>query len=66
MLVDKNWAIINIKFIRTSETHHCIRKLDILAKNGIDELEMNFHPCTRFCDLETTYQQQHQLNPPCS
>ena len=53
---EKNWALMDIEYIRTSPTHRCIRKLYILAKNGSEELELEFYPCMRFKELEPRYQ----------
>ena len=56
LLLEKNWAIMDIEYITTSRSHRCIRKLYILAKNGKDELEAEFFPCTQYKDLEKRYQ----------
>ena len=53
---EKNWALMDVEYIRTSSTHRCIRKIYILAKNGSDEMEMEFYPCTSYKDLESRYQ----------
>ena len=55
-LKEKNWALLNIEYIRTSPTHRCVRKIYILAKNGSEELELEFYPCIRFKELEPRYQ----------
>ena len=52
---------MDIEFIRTSPTHRCIRKIYILAKNGIDELELEFYPCKRYEDLEPKYQRSFRF-----
>ena len=56
LLMEKNWAVMDIEYITTSNTHRCIRKLYILAKNGKDDLEAEFFPCTQYKDLESRYQ----------
>ena len=52
----KNWSIMDAEYIRVSPTHRCIRKIYMLSRNGIDELEMEFYPCTQYKDLEPRYQ----------
>ena len=42
LLNEMNWALMDVEFIQISPTHRCIRKLYILAKNGKDELEVEF------------------------
>ena len=61
MMKEKNWAIMDIEYIRTSNTHRCIRKLYILAKNGIDEMEVDFYPCKRYKDLERWHQRSFRF-----
>ena len=53
---EKNFAIMDIEYIRTSETHQCIRKLYILAKNGYNDLELELYPCVQYSDLDKRYQ----------
>ena len=61
MMVEKNWAIMDIEYIRISKTHRCVRKLYILAKNGFDELELEFYPCKRYKEIERKYQRSFQF-----
>ena len=56
LLLEKRWALLDVEFIQVTDTHRCIRKMYILAKNGYDELEMEFYPCKRYKDLERKYQ----------
>ena len=56
-----NFAILDIEYIRISKTHCCVRKLYMLAKNGYDELEMEFYPCVRFEDLKKQYQRSFRF-----
>ena len=78
---EKNWALLDVEYIRTSKTHRCVRKLYILAKYGFTDLELNFYPCTRYKDLDKRYQRsfrfckahthklkynpEHRYAPPC-
>ena len=57
MLQEKNFAVMDIEYIRTSETHRCIRKLYILGKDGYTDREMEFYPCKRYVQLEKQHQQ---------
>ena len=52
LLNETNWAIMDIEYISTSETHRCVRKLYILGKNGKDELEVEFFLCAQYKELE--------------
>ena len=56
---ERNWALLDIEYIQTSKTHQCIRKLYIFAKNGLTDLNLDFHPCKRFQDLEIRYKKAH-------
>ena len=58
---EKKWILMDIEFIRTSPTHRWIRKIYILAKNGIDEMEQEFYPCKHYKDLESKYQRSFQF-----
>ena len=42
---NENFIIVGIEAIETSEEHSCIRKLYILSKNGMKDLEVEFVPC---------------------
>ena len=53
---EKNWMIMDIEYIQTSKEHKCVRKLYILAKNGSEEMELEFYPCIRYKDLSKKYQ----------
>ena len=53
---EKNFAIMDIEYIRTSEMHRCIRKLYILGKDGYTDWELEFYPCKRYERLEKQYQ----------
>ena len=81
MMREKNWAIMDIEYIRTSKTHRCVRKLYILADNGYTDMELDFYPCVRYKDLDGNYQRSfrfckrkvhkltynpRQYSPPCS
>ena len=59
-LADKSWAVLDVEFIRTSESHRCIRKLYILTENGFD-MEMEFYPCKRYRDLLRKYRRSFQF-----
>ena len=52
LLMEKRWALLDVEFIQVTDTHRCIRKMYILAKNGYDESEMEFYPCKQYKDLE--------------
>ena len=56
MTKEKNWAIMDIEYIRTSKSHRCVRKLYILGKDGYTDLELDVYPCVRYKDLEKWYQ----------
>ena len=58
---EKNWALMDIEYIRTSPSHRCIRKIYILAKNGSDEMEQEFYPCVRYKDLAPEYQRSFRF-----
>ena len=60
LFYEKNWALMDIEYISTSMTHRCVRKLYILAKNGKDELEVEFFPCAQYKELEWKYQRSFQ------
>ena len=52
----KQWAILDVEFIRTSSTHRCIRKLCI--KTRLNEvMEAEFYPCRRYKEIEEKYKQ---------
>ena len=55
LVKENNWMLMDLESIRTSPTHRCIRKIYLLAKNGSVELELEFHPCIQFKDLESRY-----------
>jgi len=61
MVGEKNWAIMDVEYIRTSKTHRCIRKLYILAKDGFTDLELDFYPCARYKDLDKRYQRSFRF-----
>ena len=61
MLRENFFAIMNVEYIRTSKTHRCIRKLYILAKNGFDDLELDFFPCKPYKVLEKRYQRSFRF-----
>ena len=52
----RNFVILDIEYIRTSENHCCVRKLYLLSKDGISEQEAEFVPCKNFIDMEQKYQ----------
>ena len=60
MMLEKNYAIMDVEYIRTSRTHRCVRKLYMLAKNGFDDLELEFYSCVRYKDLKNKYQRSFQ------
>ncbi len=82
MMKEKNFAIMDIEYIQTSENHRCIRKLYILGKDGFTDLELDCYPCVRSKDLTKWYQRsfrfcqnhihklpyypEQQYAPPCS
>ena len=61
LLNEKNWAIMDVEFIRVSPTHRCIRKLYILEENGYTNMELDFYPCKRYGDLEWKYQRSFRF-----
>ena len=56
VLTEKLWALLDVECIDTSPRHRCIRKLYILSKNGVDDMEMEFHPCRPYRDILPKYQ----------
>ena len=58
---EKNFAIMDIEYIQTSETHRCIRKMYILAKDGYTDLELNFYPCKRYENLKKFHQRSFRF-----
>ena len=58
---EKNFAIMDIEYIRASETHRCIRKLYILSKDGYTDMELEFHPCVRYKELKKWYQRSFRF-----
>ena len=52
MMLENNFALMDIEYIQTSKTHRCIRKLCILGKDGFTDLEKEFYPCTEYNYLE--------------
>lgn len=58
---EKNYALMDIEYIRTSATHQCIRKLYILAKDGFTDLELDFYPCVRYKDLDKRYRRSFRF-----
>ena len=52
---ETNWMLMHLESIRTSPTHRYIRKIYLLAKNGSDELKLEFQPCIQLKDLESRY-----------
>ena len=61
MMKEKNFAIMDVEYIQTSETHRCIRKLYILGKDGYTDLELNFYPCKPYKDLEKFHQRSFRF-----
>ena len=67
---NENFIIVDIEAIKTSEEHSCIRKLYILSKNGMKDLEVEFVPCKWLSELSWKYKQSffycqrhiHKLN----
>ena len=55
-LKEKNWALMDVEYIRISSTHRCIRKIYLLMKDGATDLELDFYPCMRYKELEPRYQ----------
>ena len=55
LMKEKNWALMDIEYIRTSKTHRCIRKLYILAKDGFNDVDLDFYPCVRYKDMPSGY-----------
>ena len=56
IMKSRNWALMHIEYIRISPTHRCIRKIYILADDGVTDMECDFYPCIRLKDLEKKYQ----------
>ena len=46
-----NFALMDIQYIQVSKTHRCIRKVYILAKDGLF-LKSDFYPCIRYKDID--------------
>ena len=61
MMEEKNFAIMDIEYIQTSETHRCIRKLNILGKDGFTVRELEFYPCKRYAELEKFHQRSFRF-----
>ena len=61
LMKEKNWALMDIEYIRTSQTHRCIRKLYIIAKDGYTDMELDFYPCKPYKDLEKRYQRSFRF-----
>ena len=59
-LVDKirkgNFMFLDIEYIQATQTHQCIRKFYMLARNGDYEFKGEFYPCKRFHELEVRFQ----------
>ena len=49
------YAIIDCEGIQTSKTHICIRKMYILAGDGVTNHQQEFVPCASFRDIEDKY-----------
>ena len=60
-LKEKNWAFMDVEYIRISSTHRCIRKIYLLMKDGSTDLELDFYPCMRYKDLEPRYQRSFRF-----
>ena len=58
---NENFIIVDIEAIKTSEEHSCIRKLYILSKNGMKDLEVEFVPCKWLSELSWKYKQSFFL-----
>ena len=56
VIKEETWGLMDIKYIQASPIHQCIRKVYMLSKNGIDEMEQEFYPCKPYKDLEAKYQ----------
>ena len=50
----KQWAILDLEYIRTSPTPRCIRKLCIKTRFN-QVMEAEFYPCRRYKDIEEKY-----------
>ena len=61
LMKEKNFAIMDVEYIQTSETHRCIRKMYILGKDGYTDLELNFQPCKPYKDLEKFHQRSFRF-----
>ena len=53
---EQNWALMDVEYIQISSSHKCVRKIYLLMKDGIIDLELDFHPCMRYQDLGARYQ----------
>ena len=51
------FAILDCEGIQTTRYHCCIRKIYILAENGIESKEQDFTPCIKFNHLEEKHKQ---------
>ena len=61
LMKENNYAIMDIEYIRTSKTHRCVRKLYILAKNGYDDVEVDFCPCVQYKDMPSGYRRSFRF-----
>ena len=54
---NENFIIVDIEAIKISEDHACIRKIYILSKNGMKNLEVECTPCKWLCELPKKYKE---------
>ena len=47
---------MDIEYIQTSNSHRCVRKLYILAKDGVTDRELEFFPCVRYKNMDKHHQ----------
>ena len=64
---NENFVIVDIEAIKTSEQHSCVRKMYILSKDGMKDLEVEFVPCIWLSELSWKYKQsffycQHHIH----
>ena len=51
----RNWALLDDEYIQCTQTHKCVRKLYMLAKDGYMDLLLEFFPCQPLRKLDKKY-----------
>ena len=52
----RNWVLLDIEYIQCTQTHKCVRKLYMLAKDGYMDLLLEFFPCQSLREQSKKYQ----------